>query len=199
MEQGNRGDGPAGRARSRVAADRQPPRPHSRPRRRVGGERRARDREISAGQLRPHRARPAGGIRVLKATGLETEARLAFAGLHQLLHPVLGGLDELPGPQRDALRAAFGMTDVSAPDLFLTALAALDLLADSARADHAAGDRRGCSVARPLDRRRSGVRRTTPGRRADRAASGDPRRLRQPSRAGRTPGAEPRTARSRGR
>src|SRR5579862_4950640 len=74
----------------------------------------------------------AGGIRVLKATGLETEARLAFAGLHQLLHPALGGLDELPGPQREALRAAFGMTDVPAPAMFLTALASLDLLADIA-------------------------------------------------------------------
>ena len=72
------------------------------------------------------------GIRVLEATGLEIEARLAFAGLHQLLHPVLDGLAELPGPQRDALRAAFGMTDASAPDLFLTALAALNLLADNA-------------------------------------------------------------------
>ena len=72
------------------------------------------------------------GMRVLKTTGLETEARLAFAGLHQLLLPVLDGLAELPGPQRDALGAAFGMTDASGPDLFLTALAALILLADAA-------------------------------------------------------------------
>ena len=72
------------------------------------------------------------GMRVLKATGLETEARLAFAGLHQLLLPVLDGLAELPGPQRDALGAAFGITDASAPDLFLTALAALNLLSDAA-------------------------------------------------------------------
>ena len=72
------------------------------------------------------------GIRVLKATGLEAEARLAFAGLHQLLRPVLAGLAELPGPQRDALRAAFGMTDTSASDLFRTALAVLNLLADVA-------------------------------------------------------------------
>ena len=72
------------------------------------------------------------GMRVLKTTGLETESRLAFAGLHQLLHPALDGIGVLPGPQRDALGAAFGMTDASAPDLFLPALAALNLLADAA-------------------------------------------------------------------
>ena len=73
-------------------------------------------------------------MRVLKATGLETEAPLAFAGLHQLLLPVLDGIAELPGPQRDALGAAFGLTDASAPDLFMTALAVLNLLADAAEA-----------------------------------------------------------------
>ena len=63
---------------------------------------------------------------------MQSEALLAFAGLHQLLQPVLGNIDELAGPQRDALLAAFGMTEVSAPDPFLTALAALDLLSEGA-------------------------------------------------------------------
>ena len=36
------------------------------------------------------RARPAG-MRVLPVTGRESESRLAFAGLHQLLRPVLSG------------------------------------------------------------------------------------------------------------
>ena len=63
---------------------------------------------------------------MLKATGVQSEALLAFAGLHQLLQPVLGNIDELAGPQRDALLAAFGMTELSAPDPFLTALAVLD-------------------------------------------------------------------------
>jgi hypothetical protein len=52
--------------------------------------------------------------------------------LHQLLRPVLARLDHLPGPQRDALSAAFGTIDVPAPDPFLIALAALNLLADAA-------------------------------------------------------------------
>jgi hypothetical protein len=35
---------------------------------------------------------------------------LAFAGLHQLLAPMLDRLERLPGPQRDALRTAFGFS-----------------------------------------------------------------------------------------
>ena len=57
----------------------------------------------------------ARGIAVLATSGVESEAHLPFAGLHQLLHPGLAGLDRLPEPQRDAMRAAFGMTDEAAP------------------------------------------------------------------------------------
>ena len=35
---------------------------------------------------------------------------LAFAGLHQLCAPMLDRLERLPGPQRDALGTAFGLT-----------------------------------------------------------------------------------------
>ncbi len=72
------------------------------------------------------------GMLVLMCTGVQCEAQLPFAGLHQLLRPVLGRLDGLAAPQRGAMLAAFGLTDDVAPDLFLTALAALDLLAESA-------------------------------------------------------------------
>jgi len=41
------------------------------------------------------RARRAG-LRVLPVTGRESESRLAFAGLHQLLRPVLSGAAGLP-------------------------------------------------------------------------------------------------------
>src|SRR5260221_14232967 len=57
---------------------------------------------------------------------------LAFAGLHQLCVPMLGRLDQLPGPQRDALAAAFGMREGPAPDRFLVGLAVLSLLAATA-------------------------------------------------------------------
>src|SRR4051794_36917193 len=59
---------------------------------------------------------------------------LAFAGLHQLCAPMLDGLEALPGPQRDALRVAFGMQDGAAPDRFIVALASLSLLAGAAEA-----------------------------------------------------------------
>src|SRR5262249_54475687 len=71
-------------------------------------------------------------MRVLTAEGVEAEAHLAFAALHQLLRPVLAGLDALPPPQRAAVRAAFGMEAAAAPAPFLIALATLGLLADAA-------------------------------------------------------------------
>ena len=71
-------------------------------------------------------------MRVLEATGVQSETRLAFAGLHQLLRPTLAALVALPTPQRAAILASFGMIEQAAPNLFLTALAALDLLSDAA-------------------------------------------------------------------
>ena len=38
------------------------------------------------------------GLRTLTAVGVESEAELAFAGVHQLLHPILGLLKLLPAP-----------------------------------------------------------------------------------------------------
>jgi hypothetical protein len=57
---------------------------------------------------------------------------LAFAGLHQLRAPVLDRLDRLPGPQREALRTAFGLSAGPAPDRFLVGLAVLGLLSEVA-------------------------------------------------------------------
>jgi DNA-binding CsgD family transcriptional regulator len=72
------------------------------------------------------------GMVCLATWGVQSEAHLPFAGLHQLLHPFLGRLDGLPPPHRGALEAAFGLTEAAAPDLFLIALATLDLLGDAA-------------------------------------------------------------------
>ncbi len=77
-------------------------------------------------------AASSNGVSVLRTAGAQSEIALAFAGLHQLLRPALTWLDRLPGPHRDALSAAFGATDVPAPDPFLIALAALNLLACAA-------------------------------------------------------------------
>ncbi len=71
-------------------------------------------------------------MRVARAAGVEPETALGFAGLHQLLIPLLPRLGRLPGPQRDALQAAFGLAAAPAPDRFLFGLAVLSLLADAA-------------------------------------------------------------------
>jgi DNA-binding CsgD family transcriptional regulator len=57
---------------------------------------------------------------------------LAFAGLQQLCAPLLDRLEDLPGPQRDALCLAFGLCEGAVPDRFLVGLAALSLLSDAA-------------------------------------------------------------------
>ena len=78
------------------------------------------------------RARSAG-MRVLSVTGRESESRLAFAGLHQLLRPVLSRAAGLPGRQARALRGALGLAaDPGAPDPLLTGAAVLTLLSDLA-------------------------------------------------------------------
>ena len=74
----------------------------------------------------------AKGLTVLHATGAPSETNLPFAGLHQLVRPILTEVVGLPAPQRAALYAAFGMSDDVAPGLFLIALATLSLLADAA-------------------------------------------------------------------
>jgi DNA-binding CsgD family transcriptional regulator len=76
------------------------------------------------------RARPAG-TRVLSVTGRESESRLAFAGLHQLLRPVLSSAAGLPGRQAQALLAAFGLAAApGVPDPLLIRVAVLALLSD---------------------------------------------------------------------
>jgi AAA ATPase-like protein len=72
------------------------------------------------------------GMAVLTATGVQSEAHLPFAGLHQMLRPVRGRAVELPPVQRDALDAAFGLTPQIAPEPFRIAMAALDLVSEVA-------------------------------------------------------------------
>src|SRR6202167_2264820 len=74
----------------------------------------------------------APGCRVVRAAGVESEMELAFAGLHQLLAPVLDRVDRLPGPQRDALRTAFGLSAGPVPDRFLVGVSVLGLVSEVA-------------------------------------------------------------------
>ena len=73
----------------------------------------------------------AAGMRVLPVTGRESESRLAFAGLHQLLRPVLPAAAGLPGRQAQALLGALGVSaDPGPADPLLTGVAVLTLLSD---------------------------------------------------------------------
>jgi DNA-binding CsgD family transcriptional regulator len=73
------------------------------------------------------------GICVLSMTGVLAEVHLPFAALEQALRPLMKRAEALVPRQRSALLAAFGMhDDITAPDIFLVALATLALLTESA-------------------------------------------------------------------
>jgi DNA-binding CsgD family transcriptional regulator len=74
----------------------------------------------------------ASGCRVMRAAGVEYEMELAYASVHQLCAPVLDLRERLPGPQRDALATAFGLSTGPSPDRFVVSLALLGLLAEVA-------------------------------------------------------------------
>ena len=74
----------------------------------------------------------AARCQVARVAGVQSEMELAFAGLHQLCAPMLGRAGQLPVPQRDALRIAFGLAAGPPPDRFLVGLAVLSLLSEVA-------------------------------------------------------------------
>jgi DNA-binding CsgD family transcriptional regulator len=87
---------------------------------------------VGKSALLEYAAGAAADMRVARAVGVESEMELAFAGVHQLCAPLLGRLERLPAPQRDALGVAFGLRGGGAPDRFLVALAVLTLLSEAA-------------------------------------------------------------------
>ncbi|WP_433363000.1 helix-turn-helix transcriptional regulator [Actinoplanes sp. CA-142083] len=90
--------------------------------------------EIGAGKsvLLDHLAETATGCQVVRAAGVEPEADIAYASLQLLCSPLLGHLGRLPGPQRDALTTAFGLSGGKAPQPLLLGLAVLGLFAEAA-------------------------------------------------------------------
>ncbi|NUP51207.1 MAG: AAA family ATPase, partial [Catenulispora sp.] len=85
--------------------------------------------------LLEHAAAAAGSARVVRTVGIESEMELAFGGLHQLLRPVVDGLDRLPDPQAAALKAVFGLTGEAVRDRLTVNLAVLTLLSQAAGTD----------------------------------------------------------------
>ncbi|MDX6552645.1 MAG: hypothetical protein QOH74_1133, partial [Gaiellales bacterium] len=76
----------------------------------------------------------AAGFGIIRAAGVESEMELAYAGLHLLCRPYLDRVASLPGPQRDALRTAFGLRTGAPPDRYIVGLAVLTLLSELAEA-----------------------------------------------------------------
>src|SRR3954469_11580741 len=82
--------------------------------------------------LLDHAAESADDMTVVRLAGVESETGLGFAALHRLLIPFLPRLTDLPPPQQDAVRAAFGQAALDIADGFLVGLAVLTLLVDAA-------------------------------------------------------------------
>jgi DNA-binding CsgD family transcriptional regulator len=74
----------------------------------------------------------AHGMQVLRATGVESESELAFAGVHQIVWPLLDKVDEIPAPQAAALKGALGLDTPAGDDRFLIGAAVLSLFAAAA-------------------------------------------------------------------
>jgi len=73
------------------------------------------------------------GMRVLRLSGVTSEAHLPFGGLQQIFGSILKQTDTLPPRQRAALQTALGLSDeATAPDIFLVGLATLSLLTSNA-------------------------------------------------------------------
>ncbi|GAA2213581.1 LuxR family transcriptional regulator [Nonomuraea monospora] len=87
---------------------------------------------IGKSALLDYAAARAGGMRVLRGGGVESEAELPYAAAHQLLHSVADRAAAIPPGQAAALRGAFGMGDPVEGDRFLVSVAVLSLLSEVA-------------------------------------------------------------------
>ncbi|MFE9445117.1 LuxR C-terminal-related transcriptional regulator [Streptomyces sp. NPDC006602] len=74
----------------------------------------------------------ADGYRLLGCSGLQSQTEVGFAGIHELIHPLLGQAATLPRRQHSALMTSFGLEDGPAPDRLLVSLAVLGLLEEAA-------------------------------------------------------------------
>ena len=82
--------------------------------------------------LLEYAAERAGEMLVLRATGVEAESDLAFAGVYGLVRPILEFLPQLPERQSDAFRGALGLGPSTGGERFLVAAALLSLVAAAA-------------------------------------------------------------------
>jgi len=81
-----------------------------------------------------HRAESLG-MQICGASGVRSEAGVPFAGLHQILRPLLEAVHELSQPHREVLLAILGTANPTTRDAFTVSIAALELLAAVASKD----------------------------------------------------------------
>jgi DNA-binding CsgD family transcriptional regulator len=74
----------------------------------------------------------ASDFTVVEGRGVEAEADLAYAGLAQIVHPLLTHIGEIPEVQAQALRAAIALEGSLPVDRFAVCAATLSLLAEAA-------------------------------------------------------------------
>jgi DNA-binding CsgD family transcriptional regulator len=74
----------------------------------------------------------ADGFRVLRAVGVESEEEIAFAGLQQLVRPIIPLLVDVPAHQARALAIALALDEGAPPERLLVSAGALSLFAAAA-------------------------------------------------------------------
>ncbi|HEX3362994.1 MAG TPA: AAA family ATPase [Solirubrobacterales bacterium] len=83
-------------------------------------------------RLLEYAAEAAEDFRTVRISGVEGEMELPFAAVQQLVAPFAELTEHLPGPQREALDVAFGVSGGPPPDRFLVGLATLGVLSEAA-------------------------------------------------------------------
>lgn len=87
---------------------------------------------IGKTELLRHAVARASGFTVLQARGMESESGIPFAGLAELVTPLLEHVDEIPAVQSVALRSALALGPATESDRFTVPAALLSLLGRAA-------------------------------------------------------------------
>lgn len=87
---------------------------------------------IGKSALLEYAAGCAGGLTLLRARSVESETHVPFAGLFELLRPLLPLIGRIPRPQAAALESALALRPAIAGERFAVAAATLSLLSASA-------------------------------------------------------------------
>ncbi|WP_422741943.1 ATP-binding protein [Mycobacterium sp. WMMD1722] len=72
------------------------------------------------------------GFTVLSCAGVQSQTKVGYAALHELIHPILDHVEALPAHQKDALLAALGLAEPASPDPLHIGVAVLGLIEEAA-------------------------------------------------------------------